>query len=242
MTGIEQAMFLNQFHQESADGISIKPEQASRFAKEIAGDFNPIHSPESKRFCVPGDLLFSLVLDKYGLSQQMCFTFAGMVGDGVALRFPVSDDEKIAIADDKGKTYLHVERKGGVSRSAKLVEAFARQYVSFSGQNFPHILIPLVTEKNVMLNPDRPLVIYESMSVRLDHLDFVDPQLKLSGSSLEVKGKRGDARLDFQIESAGEIVGAGFKKLVLSGLREYEESVVRNLVEGYEAAKRNYRL
>ncbi len=26
--------------------------------KKVAGDFNPIHDEDNKRFCVPGDLLF----------------------------------------------------------------------------------------------------------------------------------------------------------------------------------------
>ena len=233
-------MLLSQFHRENADGIHITAEQASRFAKEIADDFNPIHNPDAKRFCVPGDLLFALVLEKYGLNQQMCFTFSSMVGNGVALRFPASDSEEIAVTDDKGKTYLRVERRGGVTRKESLVEAFTRQYVSFSGQNFPHVLIPLLEERNVMLNPDRPLVIYESMSIHLDHLDFSNPVLNMSAGSLDVKGKRGDVRLEFQIESAGEIVGAGFKKLVLSGLREYEEDKVRGLIESYNTSKREY--
>lgn len=234
-------MFLSSFYCEDADGVHIAPEQASRFAKEIAGDFNPIHNPGSKRFCVPGDLLFSLVLNKYGISGQMCFTFAGMVGEGVALRFPESDDEKIAITDDNDKTYLHVERKGDVTRSADLVEAFARQYVSFSGKNFPDILVPLITERNVMLNPDRPLVIYESMSIRLEHLDFSDPELEIGEVTMDVKGRRGDVRLDFSISGGGETVGAGFKKLVLGGLMPFEEEKVKALVDGYNADKASYR-
>ena len=66
-------MFLNDYFTESNDDIVISAQQASRFAKEVAGDFNPIHNLDAKRFCVPGDLLFSLVLAKYGLSQHMEF-------------------------------------------------------------------------------------------------------------------------------------------------------------------------
>ena len=233
-------MFLSSFHHEDANGIHITPEQASRFAKEVAGDFNPIHTPGNKRFCVPGDLLFSLVLNKYGISQQMCFTFAGMVGEGVALQFPDEEADKLAITDDNDKTYLQVERKGDVSSSSEQVEAFSREYVSFSGKNFPDILVPLITEQNVMLNPARPLVIYESMSVRLDHVDFSVPKLELTDSSIEVKGKRGDVRLDFQISDGDRPVGAGFKKLVIGGLIPYDEEVVTAVVAEYEADKKNY--
>ena len=51
----------------------------------MAGDFNHIHDEDSKRFCVPGDLLFAVLLSKEGISQKMRFEFSGMVGDGIAL-------------------------------------------------------------------------------------------------------------------------------------------------------------
>ena len=76
-------MFLRDFYNTPDHTISITAEQASTFAKEIAHDFNPLHDVDAKRYCVPGDLLFSLALEKYGLSQQMHFTFAGMVGHDV---------------------------------------------------------------------------------------------------------------------------------------------------------------
>ena len=37
-------------------------------------------------FCVPGDLLFAVLLKKEGISQKMRFDFAGMVGDGINLK------------------------------------------------------------------------------------------------------------------------------------------------------------
>ncbi|MEX2365607.1 MAG: DUF3581 family protein, partial [Pseudohongiellaceae bacterium] len=74
-------MFLDAFHTQHTDNtISISAEQGSAFAKEIAGDFNPIHNIGAKRFVVPGDLLFALVLNRYGLSKSMSVRFSGMVG------------------------------------------------------------------------------------------------------------------------------------------------------------------
>jgi len=61
-------MFLQKYYSGDDEKIHFSRQQASRFAKEVAGDFNPIHDQEAKRFCVPGDLLFALVLSKYGLS------------------------------------------------------------------------------------------------------------------------------------------------------------------------------
>ena len=78
-------MFLKDFYSIHEGSISIIAEQASMFAKEVAHDFNPLHDVDAKRFCVPGDLLFSMALEKYGLSQNMHFVFAGMVGHDVLM-------------------------------------------------------------------------------------------------------------------------------------------------------------
>lgn len=72
-------MFLQQFYSADGPALSVSAEQGSSFAKTISNDFNPIHDMDSKRFCVPGNLLFALVLERYGLSQQMRFDFSGMV-------------------------------------------------------------------------------------------------------------------------------------------------------------------
>lgn len=233
-------MFLNPFHQVSARGVHISPEQASRFAKEVAGDFNPIHDPGAKRYCVPGDLLFSLVLNHYGLSQRMCFSFSGMVGEDALLHFPDSKERKLAITDDRQRTCLEVERDGETSRNPALIESFTRQYVAFSGRNFPHVLLPLLQSQGVMINPDRPLVIYESMSIQLDHLNFSGPVLEDADHELRVNGKRGDVRLMFTIHGQDGPVGRGFKKLVVSGLKPYQESAAQQVVADYLANKRDY--
>jgi len=234
-------MFLNQFYIEDNGVISISPEQASLFAKEIAGDFNPIHNPDSKRFCVPGDLLFSLVLSKYGLGQKMCFSFTGLVGKDIALIFPDFDEDKLDISDEKGKAYLNVERHGDINHDQQLIESLARDYVAFSGHNYPHILVPLMAGHNVMINPDRPLVIYEKMSVEFEHLNFSAVSLKISDSTLEVNGKRGVAHIYFDIfSSTQEKVGKGFKKLLLSGLREYDAEAVEGMNTLYETWKKEY--
>ncbi len=234
-------MFLNEFHRIDADKTLISPQQASNFAKLVADDFNPIHDPDAKRFCVPGDLLFSLVLSKYGLSQKMCFTFAGMVGKDVPLNFPESDAQRITITDDNGKEYMHIDRKGEVSKNMEMIERFVRSYVAFSGQTFPHILVPLMAEHNVMINPARPLIMYESMSVDLKTVDIKTPELVLDNTTLNVNGKRGDAAVIFSVKCGNEIVGKGVKKLVLSGLREYDKRLIDEVVISYSENKKRFR-
>lgn len=233
-------MYLDQFHKTDNHQVIISAEQASRFAKEIADDFNPLHNPDAKRFCVPGDLLFSLVLSKYGLSQKMSFLFKGMVGDGTALNFNATDAAQFTLTDDKDKVYLEVHREGDSSNDQQMIEALTRQYVAFSGQNFPHTLQPLLAENGVMINQDRPMVIYERMSFELDRVDIKQPQMAAAKADFEVNGKRGTADLNFIIKDGETVVGTGFKRLIVSGLKPYDESAAQALVQAYLDSKIAY--
>lgn len=233
-------MFLKEFYQTQDNGLRISAEQASSFAKEIAHDFNPLHDADAKRFCVPGDLLFSLVLEKYGLSEHMHFIFSGMVGDGVLLDFPETDAEQIDVTDHQGKTYLQIQRSGKINHDHAMIEALIRDYVAFSGQNFPYVLVPLLAKENVMFNIDRPLVIYESMTLNIAQIDVDNPRLEMLEPKMEVNGKRATAYLYFQIKSGDEVVGTGFKKLTVSGLRTYETEPMDAFVDEYLARKNGY--
>ncbi len=234
---------LENYFTERDGKIVFTRQQASAFAKGVAGDFNPIHDEENKRFCVPGDLLFSVVLHKMGLSQQMRVTFSGMVADNVPLTFEGEADGRLVVRDDNGKAYLEVERSGETTTDADLIGHIVRRYVEFSGQTFPHILVPLMAEKGVMINPDRPLVIYESMAIDMDRLDLTAPELELASSTLEVEGKRGNVRLAFRLvcPGSGEVVGRGEKRLVLSGLRPFDAERIERLAADYDARKSSYR-
>lgn len=231
---------LDIYHSKDQDRICITPEQASAFAKDVAGDFNPIHDPDAKRFCVPGDLLFALVLDRQGVSQQMHFQFKGLMGKGIQPHFKQTTPAELSIVDDNDKIYLTVESEGENSKDPDLVRKLTCNYVTFSGQNFPHLLIPLMEQHNVMINPQRPLVIYESMYIHLDSLDVTDPELEFDSTSLEVNGKRGNVCLRFCIKTSGNIIGKGEKNLVLSGLRPYVKEAMERVVDNYTANKQAY--
>ncbi|MFP3341390.1 DUF3581 family protein [Halomonas sp. SIMBA_159] len=228
------------FYAQRGEYVVISAEQASRFAKGVAGDYNPIHNPDARRFCVPGDLLFTLVLVKFGLSRQMEFRFTNMVGADTPLMFNEADNGDIHVCDDNGKCYLQVVRSGDITRDETVVEGFARCYVAFSGKNFPHYLKPLMEQHRVMFNPKRPLVIYDSMGFCLERLDGFSPNLALTESSLDVQGKRADALLEFSIESAGEAVGVGSKKLVVSGLCDYDDVEMAAIVDEFYRLKAAY--
>lgn len=233
-------MQLNDFYCAEGDRVRFTRDQASAFAKGVAGDFNPIHDVDNTRFCVPGDLLFSLALQRYGLSQQMQVVFSGMVGEGVTLNFPATTAATIEVQDDHGKLCLSLKRSGTTTADPNTLYAIIRCYVQFSGQAFPHILVPLMAENQLMVNPERPLIIYESMSIELDHFDFETPRLELTDARLVSHGKRGDAQLRFAVKSGDEVIGHGAKSMVLSGLRPFKTEDVDTLVDEYMARKNRF--
>lgn len=232
-------MQINQFYQKNNQYLQVSREQASTFAKSIAGDFNPIHDPESKRFCVPGDLLFTLALHHFGFSQTMQFTFSGMVNDETLIEF-VEHENGISVNDDQGKAYLDIERSGDICSDAETVSQLAEAYVKFSGLTFPHLLVPLLQKQDVMINPARPMVIYASMALDLDTVDFSNPTLEVSDTKLDIKGKRGNVELEFIIKGDGEVVGRGRKTLIVSGLQAFDEERAQGLIADYEASKSSY--
>lgn len=239
-TTADETMFIEQYCPIDSEKISFTRQQASDFAKQVADDFNPLHNVEAKRFCVPGDLLFSVIIAKAGLHKNMIFNFSGMVNDGIPLTFPNEINGSFDISDDKDKTYLSVEASGEKTHCPSLINALTKAYVDFSGHTFPDILVKLMTEKGVMINPARPMVMYQCMKINLQRLDVTSLSLKLAQTSLSIEGKRGDAWLEFDLISEGEVVGHGKKHMLLSGLREYCQDNVDAMVTQYKESKSNY--
>lgn len=230
-------MFLDRFYSVQDGRILITAHQASHFAKEVAGDFNPIHDPGARRFCVPGDLLFALVLSRFGLSGNMTFNFRNLLGAEVPLEFREAIGGNIEVCDETGKVYLEVARSGEQTNDAQVINEFTRCYVAASGKNFPHTLKPLMEAHGVMFNPDRPVVMYESMSLQLNRLDNPEPELELSNADLEVAGKRGNVTLEYRLLSAGKPVGDVAKRLVLGGLRDYCPDTMAGIIEEFYRLK-----
>ncbi len=229
-------MVISQYFSEPNGRICFTREQGSNFAKQMANDFNPLHDADAKRFCIPGDLLFAIILSKYGVSQHMEFVFSGMVSAGVELVLPEPAGE-LHINDIQGREYLRVKRAGDTTHDAALIQNLIQSYIQFSGQTFPHILVPLLAEQNVMINPDRPMVIYESMSIDLDRLDIKQPVLQGDYNLLEINGKRGSVELAFHLADGGDIVGRGKKHMLLSGLREYDKDAIATAIVTYNDSK-----
>lgn len=236
----QEKMFIEKYCSIDNEKISFTRQQGSDFAKQVADDFNPLHNITAKRFCVPGDLLFSIIIAKSGLHKEMSFNFSGMVNDGIELTFPNEIINNFDIVDNKDKTYLSVEASGDKTHCASLINALTKAYVDFSGHTFPDILVKLMTESNVMINPARPMIMYQCMKISLDRLDITSLTLKLSKTSLSIEGKRGDAWLEFDLISDGEVVGHGKKHMLLSGLRGYCSDTVKTMVTEYKNSKAAY--
>lgn len=235
-------MFIKQYYNEENQKVSFTRQQASDFAKQIADDFNPIHNIDAKRFCVPGDLLFSIILSKSGLNQKMTFNFSGMVTETASLNFPTEVSESARVVDDNDKEYLNYSVNGEHSKCTTLIESLIRSYVEFSGHTFPQILGDLMEINNVMINPARPMIMYQSMEIDLDTLDLSEVSLMLNEQEtvLKADGKRGQAKLKFDLLSDGKVVGHGVKYMVLSGLREYDKAVMDKVNSDYYAMKDAY--
>lgn len=232
-------MIIDQYFSEPNGRICFSREQGSNFAKQMSHDFNPLHDVDAKRFCIPGDLLFSVILARYGVSQHMEFVFSGMVIAGVELILP-EPAEELNIKDIEDRDYLQVRRGGDTSSNESLIQNLTQTYVEFSGQTFPNILVPLLAEQNMMINSDRPMVIYASMTIDLDRLDIESPSLCSDYNTLEINGKRGGVELGFNLLEHDEVVGRGRKRLVLGGLREYDKAVMDAALVTYNEGKNAY--
>ena len=233
-------MNLEKYYTLDGTRLSFTRQQASDFAKKVAGDFNPLHDVDATRFCVPGDLLFAVIIHHYGLRQVMGFSFSGMVSDDDTLILPEVEAREISIYDENDKKYLDVSTDGARSRDPRLIENLTRKYVEFSGHTFPHVLVPLMKQNNVMINTERPLVIYDHMRISLDTLDIESVDLELTENIFRLYGKRGDVALNYNLLSNGERVGKGQKKMVLSGLREFDQRRIDELVNTYNENRISY--
>lgn len=232
-------MFVEDFYSQVEGKISFTKQQGSDFAKKIAGDYNPIHHPDNKRFCIPGDLLFSLTLSKYGISKSMNFDFQGMVSGDTQVHF-VEDNEQIRIENDREKSFLTVSHSGEVTTDETFVEGLIRSYVAFSGKTFPHIIVELMQQEGMMVNPEKPMVIYDMMKIEFERFAAVAPEVVLKSNRFDVNGKRGMVIMNFDITANGEKIGTGEKQIIMSGLRPFEQQGVDLLVENYEDSRRQY--
>jgi len=231
---------IEKFYSFQSEKVTFTRQQASLFAKEVAGDFNPLHDENAKRFCVPGDLLFAVTLSKLGVSQNMRFDFEGMVTESSELDFTDQGQGKIDINDQNDKVLMHIHHSGENTTEQRFVSSLIEKYVAFSGRTFPEVLVALMKKNQVMINTSRPLVIYKNMAVHIDEFPIGDLSLEFTGASFQAKGKKGTVNLEFDLLVNGRTIGHGTKSLVLGGLREYDQAAIDSVVLGYENIKKGY--
>lgn len=233
-------MNLKQFYSVDNQLVNVSREQASLFAKSVAGDFNPLHDIEAKRFCVPGDLLFAVALTELGVRQTMRFDFESMVTEKTMTTLPAELSAEFSLRDQNDKSMMTIHSTGEVSHDEHFIASLIEKYVQFSGRTFPEILIDLMQKNGVMINPARPLIIYKNMEINIDTFASGELSLEFSGASMEVNGKKGSVILEFDLYVDGNKVGYGTKGMVVSGLRPFEQAAVDTIVSDYNATKKAY--
>jgi len=207
-------------------GMMFSQTQASQFAKGVAGDFNPIHDVGGKRFCVPGDLLFASLLNRYGVYQRLHIDLVALVNADTEVGLPNELSAVNEIRDSNDRHLLSLSVSGNSTDEHSFVTSLVLEYVRFSGMTFPDILVGLMKEHNVMINPARPLVIYKDMSLSLEHLQGENLSLSLDDATMDIAGKKGQVCLRFIVRNGDSLIGRGEKNMLLSGLREYDQQII----------------
>ncbi|ORU93611.1 MAG: hypothetical protein A6F72_07375 [Cycloclasticus sp. symbiont of Poecilosclerida sp. N] len=233
-------MNLKPFYKIKNQFVNVSREQASLFAKSVAGDFNQLHDIGAKRFCVPGDLLFAVALTELGVSQSMRFDFESMVTEQSMVHLPEQLSSEFSLYDQNNKSMMTIHSSGSVSNDADFIANLIEKYVQFSGQTFPEILIDLMKKNKVMINPARPLIIYKDMVIEIEEFAGGELSLEFSGASMSVDGKKGSVKLEFDLYVAGKRIGHGTKDMVVSGLRAYEQEAIDTIVSVYNKTKQAY--
>ncbi len=232
-------MFTEDYYTQSGESFLFSKQQGSDFAKRIAGDFNPLHNTGNSRFCVPGDLLFSVLLSKFGISQEMHFDFQGMVAGDMPINFRQTEQGVVA-ENDKQKKVLSMTSSGEVTNNSVFIEGLIRAYVAFSGKTFPHIIIKLMKQQGSMINTRKPMVIYDQMKLSFDRFSEVAPEVELQDCHFDVTGKRGMVTMNFDLRAEGASIGSGEKQIIMSGLRPYQQEDIDHLVDAYNSGREAY--
>jgi len=199
------------------------------------------------------------MLYRYGLAETTQLEFSGMLDGNTRMHLPAHPTDEMSIVDDRGKELMKVLQSGERISDAAFIASLSTEYVKFSGKTFPDILVPLMRSANAMINPARPLVIYKDMAIQFNEnaFDVIRSEDKLtktdeSGSSstgirlksgdhgIDVNGRKGKVKLVFTIESDGIQIGRGVKNMLLSGLRDYDDDAMMEIVAQYNQWREDY--
>ena len=100
---------------------------------KVATDLNPIHDHDPKRFCVPGDLLFTGTIRRLGLYQSMHFDLSRML----AVMFTFNTHQRLKkvgtfITNSTGKKLVGIDITGKRLSNQSFAARFALDYVHLS--------------------------------------------------------------------------------------------------------------
>lgn len=232
-------MNLQDYYQYKEGALRFEREKASQFAKQVAGDFNPIHDIDARRFCVPGDLLFAVLVERHGLFSSMEIEFSGMVTERSEVLTQEAPDV-IRFVNESGADFIVAHHNNQSCGDSVFAKSLTEAYIQFSGQTFPHILVPMMHEHDVMINTARPIVMYRRMSLSLKACTGTDISLAYTGSKFEANGKKGEASFFFDIKSNDETIGTGMKNMLLSGLRPFDQEAVDGIIAEYGSWKSDW--
>ena len=81
------------------------------------------------------------------------------------------------------------------------------------------------------------MAMYESMSIEFSNLDVKQPVLEFVTPEFELSGKRGKITLPFVFKDGDKVIGKGEKNMLVSGIREYCQKTVDELIAYYNQRK-----
>ena len=173
-----------------------------------------------------------------------------MVDESAEFELPVSFSEKFELTNTNSSECLTLVHDGDSVSYNERVAAMVTRYIKFSGLTFPDVLVPLMKSHDVMIHPTRPLVIYRSMMIELSDngIEYLKStgsnaeavELELTVSTLEVSGKKAEASLNFVFSADGTSLGNGSKRMILGGLRPYDQTTIDDIVTRYNSWRDSY--
>ncbi len=78
------------------------------------------------------------------------------------------------------------------------------------------------------------------MTIDLDRLDIHAQALAMDHADVLISGKRGEVELAFNLVDDGKLAGRGRKRMILSGLREYDRQVMDEVVVSLNRRKLDF--
>lgn len=217
------------------DVFRFIPTACSAYARNVAKDFNPIHSHLAKKYCVPGDLIFALITEMHGAHNYMRVDFLNRVGAECKLFF---DTKRIALAllDVDKKLYAELATAGDKSVCPKRLKTVSNVVVSCTSGYFPYKLIDNLREENVMLSIRRSMVMLKSIEVELRNIHSASSLVaKYQSSGLELSGKRGEVKVYFQLfDDDGISVGFVTKTVLIIGIEKFNDKASKQYLDDYE--------